>query len=140
MKSCLPTLTLDGFVTNKRLIFYKVWEYFLSSEYSQSTTFRGMISSLKYILATVDPNDSVEISKKIEDTLNTMYRKYFDNSTVDVLIDEDPETRTLRINIAIECSDDGDETVYRLYKEVESTNGEIKKYNELLNELYAHYS
>lgn len=138
MKSSLPTLTMDGFVTNKRLIFYKCWEYFLVNQYSQSNTFYGSIASLTYLLAAkVDPDGKAE---SIEIALRDMYLRYFDKVNIDVSIDDDDATSTQFVKIAITCSDNESDTKYYLAKEIENKNGEIMKLDELLTELYDHYA
>lgn len=138
MNSCLPTLTLDGFVTNKQIMFYKLWEYFLTSEKSQSNTFP--VSSYKYIMATAfETNNIQNIARNMEGALEHLYKNYFDNVTVDCETAEDSETNTYKVRISISASDSGG-TTYRLAKELENTNGEIKNYDKLLNELYDHYA
>lgn len=140
MDSCLPTLTLDGFVTNKRMMFYKLWEYFLTSEYSQSNTFYGMICSYKHVLATaISSGNLVEAARSIEGSLTSMYKRYYDNVAVDCQIGEDIETNTQVVKIAVSCSDDSGKT-YRLYKEIENKDSKIKNYESLLSELYEHYA
>lgn len=139
MDSCIPTLTLDGFVKNKQMIFYKLWEYFLTSEKSQSNTY-GDIASYKYILATgLENNDEQSIVRTVESSLYNLYHNYFDNVQVSCELGTDPETSTLFVKIDIMASDTDGKT-YRLAKEIENSNGEIKNYNTLLNELYEHYA
>lgn len=140
MNSCLPTLTLDGFVKNKQMIFYKLWEYFLTSENSQSNTFQGSIASYKHIMATgFSSGDLDSIKRNVESVLNKLYKKYFDTVVVDCEVGEDLETNTYIVRISITASDTDDKT-YRLAKEIENSNGEIKNYDKLLNELYEHYA
>lgn len=138
MNSCLPTLTLDGFVTNKQIMFYKIWEYFLTSENSQSNTF--YVSSYKYIMATAfETGDQSAIGRSMEGALTNLYKKYYDNVQVDCEVVNDLSTNTLKVRISLTVSDSGG-TTYRLAKELENTNGELKNYDKLLNELYTHYA
>lgn len=140
MNSCLPTLTLDGFVKNKQMIFYKLWEYFLTSESSQSNTYMGLIASYKHIMATgLSLNDVESIRRNVESALDNLYKKYFDNVSISCEIGEDLETNTNIVRISITVSDSDGKT-YRLAREIENSNGEIKNYNKLLNELYEHYA
>lgn len=139
MNSCLPTLTLDGFVTNKQIMFYKIWEYFLTSEKSQSNVFSG-INSYKYIMATAFETSNIDgIARSMEGSLTNLYKKYYDNVKVDCEVADDTETNTLKVRISITVSDTGG-TTYRLARELENTNGELKNYDKLLNELYQHYA
>lgn len=138
MKSCVPSLTTDGFVKNKRMIFYKVWEYFLASEYSQSNSYSGDIASLKWIIGTNSSN--IVIVDKTEEHLKKLFKKYFDDVEVDCFIVNEKEAfRTM--SIAITCKDDEDPDItYTLVKDVQYQKGEIKNYEQLLVELYQHYT
>lgn len=137
MKSCVPSLTTDGFVTNKRMIFYKVWEYFLASEFSQSNLFRGQVASVKYVIGTAS---NITIVKQAEGTLKKLFERYFDNVTVDCyIVDTNAAFQTL--SVAITCYDnDAPEITYTLAKDIEHQKGKIQNYNELLSELYQHYT
>ena len=138
MQSCVPSLSLDGWVTNKRMIFYKIWEYFLVAEYSQTDLFKEKMASAKYIIGTQQSN--VAIVADFEKYLRELYKNYFDEVTVDAFIL--PSEGGLQVcSISIICYDNDDpDTKYILNRDIKYTNGEIYKLEELLTELYRHYT
>ena len=87
MNSVLPSLSDEGFITNKEVIIAKLFKYFLASNYSQSNTFYGDISSLNYIIATNTPNDKMRAD--LETTLIKLYGRYFDSVDFNVNIETD---------------------------------------------------
>ena len=85
MAVILPTLTEDGFLDNPQLMLTKLYEYFLSSDYSQSVSFFGNISSLRYIVRKY--NEDIDILKmEISDALNVMIGRYWSDYEVTVNI------------------------------------------------------
>ena len=138
MEVSLPTLTTDGFVNNKRLIFYKLWEYFLVNQYSQSNTYKGSIASLGYIIGS--GSSPTGVAENVEKTLKDLYLRYFDVANVRCEADLDDGTNTYYMQIGLEAYDESDpDTVFSLVKEIEGKNGEIKNLDTLLSELYKHY-
>lgn len=141
MISTVPSLTLDGFITNKNIIVAKLWSYYLTSDHSQSTTFRGLVQSLKYDLLSSDIDHM--LSKNIEKSLEELYGNYFDKAKADVIVKTDKGTNTQYASISLTLTDIDDKNnskKYYLSKEIESTNGEIKNFEKLLDELYEEYN
>lgn len=141
MTSSVPTLTMDGFVTNKNLMVAKLWAYYLTSDHSQSTTFSGYVQSLKYDLLSSDI-DSM-LTKNIESSLEELYGNYFDKAKADVVLKTDKDTNTQYASISLTLTDideKGYSKKYYLSKEIESTNGEIKNFEKLLDNLYEEYN
>lgn len=134
--SCLPTLTLDGFVTNKQIMLSKIWEYFLTSEYSQSNVFHGDIFSFKYIMATA--SGQLECSRIIEENLSNLFRKYYETVLVDVIVEDVGDTGTQRVKISVTVKED--DKSYYLADEVEYTNGKIENFETALDEMYSTYT
>lgn len=134
MQSCVPSLTQDGFLTNKRTQMYKIWEYFLTSDYSQSTTFRGNVKSFRYLLATYTPD---ELKEKLESNIKDLFDAYFDSTQVIVNVLTDSNTNTQYCKIGVVCTDE--KKKYQLYTEIKSTAGEIDNYETMLDELYEQY-
>ena len=135
MNSTIPSLPLDGWIENKHLQMRKLWEYFMTSEYSQSNTFYGDIASLKYILAISNPRTNLVTN--LESALGRLYSKYFDKVNPDVTIDGSQDDKWI-VKIAITCIDDN--TSYYLNRELTYSNGKIEKYEQLLDELYDQYT
>lgn len=137
IKGTVPTLTTDGWVTNKNLQLVKIFEYFLASDYSQSNTFNGMIASLKYIITmnhTVD-----ETTEAIERTLTKLYASYYDTVSIIVDVTEDDDNGIVNYTINVVCTYDG--LQYVLSKmNVKESKGNIINFDELLDDLYKQVS
>lgn len=137
MKAMLPTLTIDGYVTNKNIMMRKLWGYFLTSEYSQSNTFYSRICSFKWLLATKDVE--TDLAKAIEDNLNYLYGKYFDSVVTQVTILDISNTGMCKLKIQLKATDDGKQ--YDLSQELEYSNtGNIANYEQMLDQLYESYA
>jgi len=102
----VPVLGLDGFVSNKDRVMIKLYEYFMSSEYSQSNIFYGTIASMKYIVA--EAKDDSEIIKMTKEALENMYVSYFKTVVVDVVALEQPAKTVFGVTIT--CLDDNNIT------------------------------
>ena len=134
MESTLPTLSLDGYLTNKHLLISKLWIYYLASNKSQSNTFS--IHSFKYDLSTSTVDRS--LASTIENSLSSLFGAYFDKVAADVDVKTDSGTNTQYCKIALTLTDD--DKKYYLYKELESKNGEITNYFTQLDDLYEEYN
>lgn len=102
-KVVLPTTSIFGITDDPSIITEKLFLYFITSEYSQSVTFYGKITSLKYYLNSY-ATDTGKLRSSIYDNLITLYKKYFDNVTVEVDIhskDNNKNTSDLVINIKV---------------------------------------
>ena len=110
----LPTLTVNGFTTNKAIIMLKLYEYFLSSDYSQSNIFQGKIASLKYILS--EAKNTNTLVTMATNALNDMYSCYFKTVQVDINVDETDASITLDINIIATDESDTPHTLSKLIK------------------------
>lgn len=131
MNSVLPSLSDEGFITNKEVIIAKLFKYFLASNYSQSNTFYGDISSLNYIIATNTPNDKMRAD--LETTLIKLYGRYFDSVDFNVNIETD-NTDVAKIYIDGTLQD-GTKT-YNLSKTVAVQGSTITNFENLLDEYY----
>jgi hypothetical protein len=131
----IPTLSRDGFITNKNIVIKKLFEYFLTSEYSQSNTFYRNISSMKYILST--NKDPYKLKETMENTLLTLYKRYF--TVVDVIIDvsENDDSSTIDLTININCKYDN--VSYILNRDITTDGSSITNYDKLLGQLYEEY-
>lgn len=132
MVSSLPTLSIDGFVTNHELMMSKIFEYFLIADYSQSLIFQGDITSFKYIMAT--GNVVNDLSSSMIDALTKLYERYYDTASVEVQVTEHEETNTQYLKIGIVTENDGKK--YYLYRSVQYTNGRIEKMADTVDKLW----
>lgn len=123
----IPTLTLDGFVTNKKAQMVKLFEYFLASDKSQSNVFND-IQSLKYIL-TQNKNMS-DLKTALDRAIMDLYKPFFTNVTPDVIIKESDTSNVINIYINIKTTHEG--KMYELTREVVSTNGDYNVFDKSL--------
>ena len=106
MTKIVPTLTMDGFVSYTPHMLSKLYEYFLTANYSQTVAYYGDISSLDYLVKK-NSNNIDELKNDIHDTLNTLLSRYWGIVEVEsdiVKLEEDKELYT--INISIKVTDD----------------------------------
>lgn len=126
----VPTLTTDGFISDPSIMLIKIYEYFLSSDYSQSVIFYGNISSLPYLIREAG-SDFDELKILVKDTLNKMCSRYWTNSNVDVTFTSTPISSTKHsnnINIDIIIIDNG--RTYTLNKSVNITDYKVKTFDD----------
>ena len=123
MIDAMPTLTPEGFTTNKAIMMIKLYEYFLSSEYSQSNTFYGDIASLKYILS--EAKDATELNDMVTAALTKMYNTYYMTTTVYTVVKETDNNMTVTVNVV--CRD-YDQKVYKLNETLGVTSNKVIQY------------
>lgn len=134
-KYSIPTLSVEGWTSNKNAQMGKLFEYFLASEYSQSNTFYGGISSLKYILA--NHNEPFDISEEIKKSLIKLYENYYDTISVDVKVDE--ETSETEIDFAINIIATYKVDRFVLAKDIKESNGSVLNFDEILYDIHKIY-
>ena len=127
MADVIPTLTLDGFVSNKKAQMVKLFEYFLASDKSQSNVFNN-VQSLKYILTKHKNNGDIKL--ELDKALQELYGTHFTSVTPDVRIIDVPNTSTINIYINVKCT--YEDKTYELVREVSSTNGDYSIYDKSL--------
>lgn len=132
MNPTVPALQVDGFVVNKDAILVKTFEYFLTSDYSQSTTFRGGVASLKYLIANYE--DTYSLKNDIISSLTRMYGAYFKTPLINVDIVETDDTAVIKYIIDVKCWDD-DGVMHSLSKEITEYAKQILNYDTLIDDL-----
>lgn len=135
MKASIPSLSLDGFINNKSTQVGKLFLYFLSSKYSQSSLFYKQIASLDYILAT--NTNASNIKSAVQSNLEMLYNNYFDKSEFNIDVETPQGTGYINIYITGNITDEN--KTYTLYKEIKVVNGDIESYNNMLDQFYAEY-
>lgn len=100
----VPTLTLSGFVTHVPTMMIKIYEYFTTSDYSQSVCYFDKISSLSYLLNSYSSKPE-ELQTNMINTLNNLYRNYWSIYHVDVVInsfENDIYSLTIDIEVTVD--------------------------------------
>ena len=104
MANALPTLTIKGFITDENLMMSKLYEYFLTTQYSQSMLYSDNIESYDRVI-----KDNIVIRKELENDLHNsiynLYSKYFtDVEPIIKLIEYDKNNNPVyKVNIEISC-------------------------------------
>ena len=97
----IPALTLEGWDTSPESQISKLFEYYQASDYSQSNSFIGNITSLKYTLK--QTRDMLQLSKLIEADIIRLYGDFFD--TVEPLVDaKEIQGGIIRVDINIKLT------------------------------------
>ena len=122
-KIALPTMSIFGIATDPDIIAEKLFLYFLTSEYSQSVSFYGKISSLKYLLNTYG-NNPKELESEVRDTLIELYKHYFRKVNVDVqIVKKDPHKATSSLTLVMHIVCESDNGVISTVEEELTTSG-----------------
>jgi hypothetical protein len=118
----VPVLAVTGWETNRKAIMIKLFEYFITSDYGQSNTFKGKVQSLKYLVAMY--TDKNELRTNIISSLTFMYNNYFKNTVVSATMVDDPATSVITYTIDIACVD-ADNNSYVLSQTISETGGTL---------------
>lgn len=136
MTSAVPHLSKNGWITSPTNVMTKQFEYFLTSDYSQTNLYRGEIASLKYILA--NNNAFADIKDAIRSALSNMYSRYFDKVTINITDNEEIISTTSTYNIYIDLLLVKDGVNYTLSQSVETKGVNILNMSNLIAELRGH--
>jgi len=128
----IAELSPDGFVTNGKAMMLKLYEYFMSSDYSQSNVFMGGIASLKYIIS--EASDAIVLDTMVTEALTTMYESYFTNVAVTTTVVDKDNKITITVNIV---GTDAAGNICRLDKSVYSVNNKIVGFDKEQEKYYA---
>jgi hypothetical protein len=131
----LPTLTLSGWLKDKQLMMTKLFDYFLTSDYNQTTVYFGHISSLKYLIK-VYGDDEITLKNRIDETLTVMYSRYYDHVDVDVDVSSkktSPNLLDIKIDIT---ATDSDGKKYTLGKSMTIDKNRVDQDEEIISLYY----
>ncbi len=128
----LPVLSVTGWETNKKAIMIKLFEYFITSDYGQSNTFKGDVQSLKYLVAAYTAKSDLRIA--IIDSLGKMYNNYFKSSSVSVTVDDPDTSSVITFTIDITCVDENN-TSYTLSQTISESGGVLLDIDNVIENL-----
>lgn len=129
----IPSLTVEGFITNKRTQISKIMEYFLASDKSQSNTFYGKVYSLKGILQ--EYSSPADIASAIKSQLTEMCLHHFDSVEVLTDVSEDMSHRGV-YNIKVDIMGRYGEEIVTLSKELPYSMASTTSFDGQLLNLY----
>ena len=127
----IPTLNVDGFTSNKSIMMIKLYEHFLSSEYSQSNIFLGKIASAKYILS--EAKGAAELKDMFTLAIDAIYTNYFKSVTTDITITE--SDNSINITVNVRTVDENNES-FRLNEIINVTDNKITNYGTHQEDYY----
>jgi hypothetical protein len=122
----MPSLSADGWVNSSLKTADYLFSHFFASDYSQSYTYLGGVSSFAYIIQS-NQKDIRGTIRNLESTLNGYFGKYFQNVVVE--IDDNAtiaNSSKVGLNIFLNFTDDKGVT-YTLGKTIEYQNAIISK-------------
>ena len=99
----VPTLSIEGWLSDARLQASYLMKYFLVSDYSQSNDYQGQVKSLPYYIQRGSGN-FFYLQEDIQNALKELFGRHFDDAEVGVKIvtsDDLPEIDKSRFNIDI---------------------------------------
>ncbi len=120
----VPTLSTDNFITEPILKLDTLYAYFLSSEFSQTNTYKGNIASLKYLMQK-NTGDTSALVSDIISTLTVFLKRYFTEVNV---FAEMVDTTVIGVSIQVKDSDGVEATLERALR---MTNGKLDTYAEV---------
>ncbi len=133
-KKNLPTLSSIGVIENDDNIVNRLFLYFLASEFSQTFFYENYVASLKYIIGKYG-DDEIEFKSKIIDSLKNMYDRYYENTEVSVLIENNTETESIKKLTFDVITYNGDKKII-LSETIKIDSDKIIYSNSKLDDLY----
>lgn len=102
--NALPSLDSEGWVTNIDQLIDRVLSYTFLSDASQSTMFKGYITSVQAIIQK-NGDDALGLQEDMRMGLDNTFRRWFDKIEIDVRVqDVVPGSAQLNIEIYLEVS------------------------------------
>lgn len=119
----IPTLDSVGWVSDPSNILVKLFDYFLTTEKSQSNLFKDQIISFQSLIKELQ-HDPVLLANKTEQQLTRYFKKPFDTAVVSVVAD-DLESETGRYNLTIDVVVSKDNINYSLGRVLELNGSKV---------------
>ena len=126
----IPSLSVEGWNTSPLAQMSKLWEYYQSSDYSQSNMFMGKVVSLKHTLQVdIDP---YVLKENVEKDIVNLYGSYFEEVTPLVEIYELGDN-TVRLVVQISVKRENEQ--YILSRAIQGTGAGVIEYETKLTNL-----
>jgi len=127
----VPSLSLDGWVSNPPEMADYLLSHFFLSEYSQSQLWYKKVSSLPWIIQNNQGNMRGTV-REMQDTLEKYFGAYFPQVTVEVTHDDGGDTRSkvdLHIFISVVDRTGKEHSVAKMVQVIESKINKIVNLN-----------
>ncbi|QVD49137.1 hypothetical protein LUCX_67 [Xanthomonas phage vB_XciM_LucasX] len=128
----VPSLSLAGFVTDIRTQIDKLFSYYLTSDYSQTTIFTGQVLSLQKHIQEFQ-HDNSQLTERVRADLSSYLGSISDDVTVRVSTDIPNPDDPNRTNLTIEALVVKDGVTYSVGKLIEVQDTTISKIIEFNN-------
>jgi len=129
----VPSLSLDGWINDPLLKLDRLYGYFLSAEEDQSVTYKGNISSLKYIIGE-NNHDPEEVATVIKDILGAFLLRYYNTVEVNVSVDANANINDVDLGIDVAVVD-SDGVPVKLSRLLNMSNSKLISLEPLIDEL-----
>ena len=133
MKAPVPSLSLNGWVSNPREALDLLVSYFFLTNASQSNIYRGEVSSAQEIIQR-NANDTQAAASELGVALNRLLRKHYVETFISVehrLDDASKSSSVVQFILSGTVTDNG--VTYQLSKLVETKDGAFLKFVEINN-------
>lgn len=105
MKTLLSLDSTDGKITDPEIMLNKAFDYFVASDYSQSTEFKEEVSSFKYIFLNNSTNPD-NFKSELNNTLDKMLKRYFKEVEIETEVSSIDNSSSVNFNISITVKDE----------------------------------
>lgn len=133
MEIAIPSLSMDGFVTEIRKQTDLMIAHYFASDFSQSNNFYGKITSLAYQVQLYG-NDPTRLKAEMEEKLTRYLERYMESAIVEVKINAGTSGSLNRYNIDFDATVVKNGLRYSVGHMIEVQNGRVKSImNKLQN-------
>lgn len=124
MVTQVPSLSATGWLTEISERADALMAYYITSEWSQSFIYSGLITSLPYHIQQhgQDPN---KLQSKVEHDLSNYLERYFDSVELSVRTDIPDDQNPNQINLRIEAVVVSEGVRYSLGREIKTENNRV---------------
>ena len=123
MATVLPALNADGWITDPLKQLDLLFAHALETDFSQSNTFHGRVTSIPFIIAIHQANPD-NLVRELKQSLTVYFSRYFDSVTVNSSVGPDIEG-TNQYPLFIEATVSKNGSLYNLSNIVTVENGKI---------------
>lgn len=128
----VPSLSASGWVEDIAEKADRLISYYFVSEDSQSTMYKGNITSLTKEIQEFG-NDELELRRVVREHVERFLSRYFDIATVKVSTDKPAPADPNRTNITLDVIVTQDNVQYSLGRLIQTNNGKITQIADINN-------
>lgn len=129
----LPTLGIEGWLSNPQALVEKMFFYYVASYGKQSNMFRGYVYSL--LDSVKKGSDPYEIRNNIVQDLSSLYESHFPREDINVTVTASEVLEDAIVNLYIDVTLTKDNVKYSLKETLEIKDSNINNYQTVLNRL-----